>query len=151
MLIYIIIQINLKQKNLIINLFTAIPRNDDSTIFEEEDLDNYEEDDEDIEESDSDKSEIEEDEDKDKYEEEEDELKNEKNEIIDEDIEENEQYLEIKENIYFEQLLTKGIIKNLFEEKEKRTEIVKYNNQLLEKSKQYTNNLEKLLKLHKLI
>ena len=133
------------------NLFTDNPRNDDSTIFEEEDLDNYEEDDEDIEESDSDKSEIEEDEDKDKYEEEEDEVKKEKNEIIDEDIEENEQYLEIKENIYFEQLLTKGIIKNLFEEKEKRTEIVKYNNQLLEKSKQYTNNLEKLLKLHKLI
>ena len=134
------------------NLFTDIPRNDDSRIFEEKDLNNYEEeDDEDIEESDSDKSEIEEDEDKDKYEEEEDEVKKEKNEIIDEDIEENEQYLEIKENIYFKQLLTKGIIKNLFEKKEKRPEIVKYNNQLLEKSKQYTNNLEKLLKLHKLI
>ena len=131
------------------NLFLDSPKNDDSTNLEEEDFDEYEEEEDDLEESEQ--SEIEEDEDKDQYEEEEDEEKKLKNEIIDKDIEENEQHIEIKDNINFEQIINNDIIKKLFEQKEKKNEIVKYNNQLLNQSKEYSNKLEKQLKMKKLI
>ena len=126
------------------NLFLDSPRSDDSLNLEEEDFDDYVEE-EDIEEKDSNN---EEDEDKDEYEENVE--KNIKSEIIDEDIDCKEN-LEIKENIFFDLIINNEIIKDLFEQNDKKQEQVKYNNKLLKESKDYSNNLEKLLKEHHLI
>jgi hypothetical protein len=125
------------------NMFLDSPRNDDSTNLEEEDFDEYVEE-EDIE----DDSENEEEEDKDEYEEE-TEKNNDKNKI-DEDIDYKEN-LEIKENIIFEQIINNEIIKDLFEQNEIKQKNVKYNNNLLKQSKDYSYNLEKLLKEYNLI
>ena len=126
------------------NLFLDSPRNDDFSNLEDEDFDDYVEE-EDIEEKDSNN---EEDEDKDEYEENVE--KNIKSEIIDEDNDYKEN-LEIKENIIFELIINNEIMKDLFEQKEKKQDQVKYNNKLLKESKDYANNLEKLLKEHHLI
>ena len=126
------------------NLFLDSPRNDDSQNLEDEDFDDYVEE-EDIEEKDSNN---EEDEDKDEYEESVE--NNIKSEIIDEDIDYKEN-LEIKENIIFERIINNEIIKDLFEKKKKKKDNVKYNNKLLKESKDYSNNLESLLKEHNLI
>ena len=139
-------------------LFLDNPKNDGCSNLEEEDYDEYVEEDEDIEENDSQNSEIEEDEDKDKYEEEEEEEENEeeekkikKNEIIDEDKNEDDDIFEIKESIHFEPIINNEIIKDLIEIKEKKRKFIDYNNKLLEQSKDYSNNLEIILKAHKLI
>ena len=126
------------------NLFLDSPRNDDSQNLEDEDFDDYVEE-EDIEEKDSNN---EEDEDKDEYEESVE--NNIKSEIIDEDIDYKEN-LEIKENIIFERIINNEIIKDLFEQNDKKKDNVKYNNKLLKESKDYSNNLESLLKEHNLI
>ena len=129
------------------NLFLDNPKSEESTNIEDEDYDEYVEEEEDIEEKDSEK---EEEEDADEYAEEEEEKK-EKNEIIEEDNEDKEKNLEIKENINFQQLINNEIIQKLFQQNKKKEKNVKYNNQLLVQSKEYSNNLEKLLKEHKLI
>ena len=126
------------------NLFLDFPRNDDSTNLEDEDFDDYVEEEE-IEEKDSNN---EEDEDNDEYEEIEE--KNGKNEIIDEDIDCKDNII-IKEKIIFEQIISNEIIKNLFIQNETKQKNVIYNNKLLKDSKDYSNNLEKILKEKHLI
>jgi hypothetical protein len=119
--------------------------------IEDEDFDEYIEEDEDLEEKDFENTEVEEEEDNDKYQEEEEEEKKMKNEIIDEDFDENEQILEIKENINFQQITNNEIIQDLFEQNKKRDDVIKYNNRLLKESKDYSKYLEKTLKDQKLI
>ena len=119
--------------------------------IEDEDFDEYIEEDEDLEEKDFENTEVEEEEDNDKYQEEEEEEKKMKNEIIDEDLDENEQILEIKENINFQQITNNEIIQDLFEQNKKRNDVINYNNRLLKESKDYSKYLEKILKEQKLI
>ena len=123
---------------------------DDKTNFEEEYFGEYIDENEDLEENDSD---VEEEEDKDENEEEEKEKKRLKNEINDKDIDDNERVFEIKEKINFQQIINNEIIHDLFEleQNDKREKCIKYNNQLLKESKDHSNNLERILRKHKII
>ena len=129
--------------------------NGGSLNLEEEDLDEYEEDKD--ENKIMDKSELneeEEDEDADQYEEDIGTDKNlEQNHNINENSEEseNEDNFEIKENVNFEYILNKEIMKKLFELYYNKENAVKSNNIFIMEAKEYSVGLEKFLYVHNLI
>ena len=129
--------------------------NGGSLNLEEEDLDEYEEDKD--ENKIMDKSELneeEEDEDADQYEEDIGTDKNlEQNHNINENSEEseNEDNFEIKENVNFEYILNKEIMKKLFELYYNKENTVKSNNIFIMEAKEYSVGLEKFLYEHNLI
>ena len=104
-----------------------------------------------------DKSELneeEEDEDADQYEEDIGTDKNlEQNHNINENSEEseNEDNFEIKENVNFEYILNKEIMKKLFELYDNKENTIKSNNIFIMESKEYSVGLEKFLCEHNLI
>ena len=111
-------------------------------LKEEEDSDEYEED----KQNNESESNLEE-EDEDIYEE--DEINN--SEDNNEESEEDNDFCEIKENVNFEFILDKEILKNLFYLYENKEMSIKYNNIYITESKKYSNKLEKFLQEHKLI
>ena len=131
--------------------------NGGSLNLEEEDLDEYEEDKD--ENKIMDKSELneeneEEDEDKDLYEEDinKNNLENNNDKLNDASEEsENEDNIEIKENVNFEYILNKEIMKKLFELYDNKENTIKSNNIFIMESKEYSVGLEKFLYEHNLI
>ena len=131
--------------------------NGGSLNLEEEDLDEYEEDKD--ENKIMDKSELneeneEEDEDKDLYEEDinKNNLENNNDKLNDTSEEsENEENFEIKENVNFEYILNKEIMKKLFELYDNKENTIKSNNIFIMESKEYSVGLEKFLYEHNLI
>ena len=133
------------------SLFKDEKINNDINYLDEEEYDHYEEDNEDgyIDFEDRD---FEENYEEDEYaeEEEEDEEKIEKKrDRIDEDVKIN--IANIDEKIKFTPLINNQVIKKLFELIENKQKTLNDNNQMLKDSKEYSNNLEKFLKGHKLI
>ena len=123
------------------NLFSENKSNNDKDSFDDEEYDQYEEEnmggglnsiEKDIEEN---------------YEEDEyiDEEEDEK-EVIDEDAKANKE-----EKIKYIPLINNRVIKKIFELYENRQEVIKNNNQLIKESMNYSNELDKFLKEHKLI
>ncbi len=126
-------------------LFSDNAINDENTNLEEEDYDEYVEENEDIEEHDSENSEKEEEE-----EEEEEEKRKEEDKIEENEIK-NLFSFETNKKIHFEKIINDIIIKDLFEVEESKQKSVNYNNKLIKQSKDYSINIEKLLKNYKLI
>ena len=125
-------------------LFSDNAINDENTNLEEEDYDEYVEENEDIEEHDSENSEKEE-------EEEEEEEKRKEEDKIEENEIKNLFSFETNKKIHFEKIINDIIIKDLFEVEESKQKSVNYNNKLIKQSKDYSINIEKLLKNYKLI
>ena len=131
--------------------------NEDKLNLEDEDFDEYEEDKD--ENKIMDKSELneeneEEDEDKDLYEEDinKNNLENNNDKLNDTSEEsENEENFEIKENVNFEYILNKEIMKKLFELYDNKENTIKSNNIFIMESKEYSVGLEKFLCEHNLI
>ena len=131
--------------------------NEDKLNLEDEDFDEYEEDKD--ENKIMDKSELneeneEEDEDKDLYEEDvnKNNLENNNDKLNDTSEEsENEDNIEIKENVNFEYILNKEIMKKLFELYNNKENTIKSNNIFIMESKEYSDGLEKFLYEHNLI
>ena len=126
------------------NLFNTNKSNNDKKYFDDEEYDQYEEDNEGGGLSSSEKD------DEDNYEDDEyvDEEEEEK-----EDIDENgkSQKTNKDETIKFTPLINNQIIKKIFEIYENRQEVINSNNQLTIESMNYSNELGKFLKLHKII
>ena len=110
-------------------------------LKEEEDSDEYEE-----EKQNNESNSNIEDEDEDLYEE--DEINN-SEENSDENDEDNDK--DIKENVNYEFILDKEILKTLFYLYENKETIIKYNNIYISESKNYSNSLEKFIQEHSLI
>ena len=72
-------------------------------------------------------------------------------EIAEEKNLKNEGINNINEKINFVPLINDKVIKKLFELYENKKNIINFNNELFEKSRDYSNNLEKFLKENKLI
>ena len=131
--------------------------NEDKLNLEDEDFDEYEEDKD--ENKIMDKSELneeneEEDEDKDLYEEDinKNNLENNNDKLNDTSEEsENEDNFEIKENVNFEYILNKEIMKKLFELYDNKENTIKSNNIFIMEAKEYSVGLEKFLYEHNLI
>ena len=131
--------------------------NEDKLNLEDEDFDEYEEDKD--ENKIMDKSELneeneEEDEDKDLYEEDinKNNLENNNDKLNDTSEEsENEDNIEIKENVNFEYILNKEIMKKLFELYDNKENTIISNNIFIMESKEYSVGLEKFLYEHNLI
>lgn len=127
---------NIKKFN---NLFNLSKSANDKKYFDDEEYDQYEEENEELSSTEKDTEE--------NYEE--DEYVDEEEEIIDEDVKVNKANKE--EKIKFMPLINNQVIKKIFEIYEKRQEIIKSNNQLTIESMNYSNELDKFLKFHKLI
>ena len=127
---------NIKKFN---NLFNLSKSANDKKYFDDEEYDQYEEENEELSSIEKDTEE--------NYEE--DEYVDEEEEIIDEDVKVNKANKE--EKIKFMPLINNQVIKKIFEIYEKRQEIIKSNNQLTIESMNYSNELDKFLKFHKLI
>lgn len=127
---------NIKKFN---NLFNLSKSDNDKKYFDNEEYDQYEEENEEISSTEKDTEE--------NYEE--DEYVDEEEEIIDEDVKVNKANKE--EKIKFMPLINNQVIKKIFEIYENRQEIIKSNNQLTIESTNYSNELDKFLKFHKLI
>jgi len=123
------------------NLFKESKSSNDKDYFDDEEYDKYEE--ENIGEGvSSSEKDIEENYEEDEYVDEEEDEK----EVLDEDAKPNKE-----EKIKYIPLINNQIIKKIFELYENRQEVVKNNNQLIIESMNYSNELGKFLKEHKLI
>jgi hypothetical protein len=116
--------------------------NDINQFIEEEDFDEYAE-------GSMDKSEKTEEEDEDPYEEEINTISNDNNETSEDS--ENDIFFEIKENVKFEYVINKDIMKKIFELYENKQNSIKSNNEFIKQSKDYSSIIQKFLKEHNLI
>ena len=116
--------------------------NDINQFIEEEDFDEYAE-------GSMDKSEKTEEEDEDPYEEEINTISNDNNETSEDS--ENDIFFEIKENVKFECVINKDIMKKIFELYENKQNSIKSNNEFIKQSKDYSSIIQKFLKEHNLI
>ena len=116
--------------------------NDINQFIEEEDFDEYAE-------NSMDKSEKTEEEDEDPYEEEINTISNDNNETSEDS--ENDIFFEIKENVKFECVINKDIMKKIFELYENKQNSIKSNNEFIKQSKDYSSIIQKFLKEHNLI
>ena len=132
------------------NLFTTEKIIKNINQIEEEENDKFVEESEKSSESEEEKKEknMEENYEEDEYAEEEEE---ENYEIAEEKNSKNEKINGINEKINFVPLINNKVIKILFELYENKKNIINFNNELFEKSRDYSNNLEKFLKENKLI
>ena len=132
------------------NLFTTEKKIKNLNHIEEEENDKFEEESEKSSESEEKKKEknMEDNYEEDEYAEEEEE---ENYEIAEEKNLKNEKINNINEKVNFVPLINSIVIKKLFELYENKKNIINFNNELFEKSREYSNNLEKFLKENKLI
>ena len=132
------------------NLFTTEKIIKNINQIEEEENDKFVEESEKSSESEEEKKEknMEDNYEEDEYAEEEEE---ENYEIAEEKNSKNEKINGINEKINFVPLINNKVIKKLFDLYENKKNIINFNNELFEKSRDYSNNLEKFLKENKLI
>ena len=132
------------------NLFTTEKKIKNLNHIEEEENDKYVEESEKSSESEEKKKEknMEDNYEEDEYAEEEEE---ENYEIAEEKNLKNGKINNKKEKVNFVPLINSIVIKKLFELYENKKNIINFNNELFEKSREYSNNLEKFLKENKLI
>ena len=144
------INISLEEIKKFNNLFTTEKIIKNLNHIEEEENDKFVEESEKSSESEEEKKEknMEDNYEEDEYAEEEEE---ENYEIAEEKNLKNEGINNINEKINFVPLINDKVIKKLFELYENKKNIINFNNELFEKSRDYSNNLEKFLKENKLI
>jgi len=144
------INISLEEIKKFNNLFTTEKIIKNLNHIEEEENDKFVEESEKSSESEEEKKEknMEDNYEEDEYAEEEEE---ENYEIAEERNLKNERINGMDEKINFVPLINDKVIKKLFELYENKKNIVNFNNELFEKSRDYSNNLEKFLKENKLI
>ena len=132
------------------NLFTTEKKIKNLNHIEEEENDKFVEESEKSSESEEKKKEknMEDNYEEDEYAEEEEE---ENYEIAEEKNLKNGKINNINEKVNFVPLINSIVIKKLFELYENKKNIINFNNELFEKSREYSNNLEKFLKENKLI
>ena len=147
-----IIKIDIEEIQKFNALFTKEKINSNINYYDDEEYDNYEEENEDGG-GDPEGKDFEKNYEEDEYaeEEEEQEEKNDKNINDDHKGIIDEKFIIKEEKIKFTPLINNQVIKKIFEIYENKQKIINSNNELLKESKEYSNQLEKVLKDYNLI